>query len=343
MKIYRAIDLFAGIGGIRLGFEQAFESSIKFVFSCEIDENCRKTYRANFDEIPEEDIREYPIPEIEDFDILLAGFPCQSFSRAGKRKGFKGKRGNLFFYIKEILEEKQPEAFFLENVDNLLVHDKGRTFLTIRNILESELKYYLHIKIINAVNFGLAQNRKRIYIIGFKKNLQFKFPKGENDDIKLELFLEEGRREEKYYLSQQYLNTLKKHKERHTARGNGFGYEKIDPKGIANTLVGGGMGLERNLIEDEIFYDPWQPGDNPFKKKNNEGLRKLTERECANLQGFPDNFTFPVVMTQAYKQIANSVPIPVVKAIAKEMKKSLDEEILLKTKRNLQFNLYNYI
>lgn len=338
MRSYKAIDLFAGIGGIRLGFQLAFGNQIEFVFSCEIDKLCRKTYYANFKELPYHDIRKYPTRGIQKFDILLAGFPCQPFSRAGKRKGFKDDYGNLFFYIRDILKEKKPSSFFLENVDNLFIHNKGRTFSIIRFILESELKYYIHFKILNSCDFGLPQNRKRMYIVGFKNNLKFKFPHNNLKKNSLEYMLEKNVGI-KYFLSQKYLRTLEKHKQRHQNKGSGFGYKVLLRDDIANTLVCGGMGRERNLIIEKLPNDVHQ-----FirKKKNLKGIRMLTERECANLQGFPKEYKFPVPTTQAYKQIANSVPIPVVKAIASEMKKSLDDNKIMPSKRKLQLSLNNF-
>ncbi len=342
-KIYKGIDLFAGIGGIRLGFQQAFKDTIEFVFSCEIDEYCRKTYHANFGVWPEIDIRDFPIREIPDFDILMAGFPCQAFSKVGYREGFNDERGNLFFYIRDIIKKKQPISFFLENVDNLIIHDKGRTFSIIKYILESELKYYIQYKILNAMDFGLPQRRKRIFIVGYKKNLRFEFPEGDGGNPVVGDILETKLIEEKYYLSQQLFNTLKNHRERHKLKGHGFGYKVIGRKEAANTIVCGGMGAERNLLLDKIYYTPWKPGDDPFKKKNKEGLRKMTEREWARLQGFPDSFVFPVSMTQAYKQLANSVPVPVIKAIASKMKNTLEDYKILKSKRKLQKNLSHYL
>lgn len=341
-KIYEAIDLFAGIGGIRLGFEQTFKDRVKFVFSNEINDFVCETYERNFKENPKGDIRKVNIGEIPDFDILLAGFPCQAFSIAGAKNGFEDERGNFFFYIEDILEAKKPECFLLENVKYFQHHDKGRTFSIIKHILEDKLKYFIHYKILSAADFGLPQKRERIYIVGFKRNLKFEFPKGNNSDVKIKDILEEDV-ELKYYLSQQYLNALKEHKRRHKAKGHGFGYMVIDRDDIANTIVGGGMGKERNLVKDKIKYDYWKPGDDPLKKKNNEGIRKMTEREWARLQGFPDDFEFPVSMTQSYKQLANSVPVNVIRAIALEMKRSLDDHIILKSNRKIQKKLEAFL
>ena len=330
-RIYRGIDLFAGIGGIRLGFEQAFKDDIEFVYGNEIDDFCCETYEVNFGENLKGDIREVNISEeIPEFDILVAGFPCQAFSIAGAKKGFKDKRGNLFFYIEDILKEKKPVAFLLENVKHLQHHKKGQTFQIIHDALVKKLKYHIYYTVLNATDFGLAQKRERIYIVGFKEPLKFEFPVGKKNGVKIEDILEEDV-DIKYYLSQQYLNTLKEHRRRHEAKGHGFGYQIIDHKGIANTIVCGGMGKERNLVKDKIKYKSWKEGYDPFKFKNNEGVRKMTECEWARLQGFPEEFEFPVSMTQAYKQLANSVAVPVIKAIALEMKKSLENGIELKS------------
>lgn len=336
---YRAIDLFAGIGGIRLGFQKVFGDELEFVFSSEIDPNCQQTYKANFHEVPMGDITQVAAEDIPDFDILLAGFPCQAFSIAGFQKGFEDTRGTLFYEIARILEAKKPAAFFLENVENLKNHDQKRTFRMIRKVLESDLKYFVHHKILNAKYFGLPQNRPRIYIIGFKHQLKFKFPRGSKDIPKLSDILEKEVAEN-YYLSQEYLNGLKKHKERHQNKGHGFGYEILDPNGVAYTLVLGGMGRERNLIKDKIPPNAFQDGEDDLRKRNNEGIRKLTEREFGRLQGFPDDFIIPVSMTQAYRQFANSVPIPVVTAIAREIKKSLDSQIKGKGGRQSSFDDY---
>ena len=203
-------------------------------------------------------------------------------------------------------------------------HDKGRTFKTIEDILVNELGYTIYYTILDASLFGLPQKRKRLYIIGFKEDIKFEFPEGVDRNDRIGNILEKDVNT-KYFLSQQYLNTLKNHRERHESKGNGFGYRVLARNDVANTIVCGGMGKERNLVKDIIRYDAWKPGDDPFKKKNNEGIRKMTEREWARLQGFPDTFKFPVSMTQAYKQIANSVPVPVIKAVASKMKKSLEK------------------
>ena len=327
--IYKAIDLFSGIGGIRLGFVLAFKERIKFVYANEIDQFSCETYKANFGENPQGDITKVNLENIPDFDILLAGFPCQAFSIAGKKRGFNDIRGSLFFNIANILKHKKPDAFLLENVKHLVNHDKGRTFQIIKDVLTEDLEYFIHTKILNAKDFGVPQNRERIFIVGFKKNYEFKFPEPLNIDVKIEEILEEPV-EESYYLSHEYLEGLKKHRARHEAKGNGFGYEVIPKNGIANALVCGGMGRERNLVKDKFLPNAWKKEGDDIQLRNEEGLRKMTPREWARLQGFPDSFKFPVSMTQSYKQLGNSVSVPVIKAIAEQMKFTLDNRIIIK-------------
>lgn len=322
------IDLFAGIGGFRLALQQL---GGKCIFSSEWDKQAQKTYYANFGEIPFGDItlestKKY-IPER--FDILCAGFPCQSFSIAGKREGFNDVRGTLFFDVAEILRRKQPDAFLLENVKGLIGHDKGRTLSTILRVLREDLGYYVpEPEVLNAKDFGVPQNRERIFIVGFHERTgvsSFKYPSPvcnltNNNFLSVR---EEKEVPSKYYLSTQYIDTLRNHKKRHEERGNGFGYEIIPDDGIANAIVVGGMGRERNLVIDNRLTD-FVPTTNIKGEVNREGIRRMTPREWARLQGFPDDFSIPVSDTAAYKQFGNSVAIPAVKATAKNILKALN-------------------
>jgi len=325
----RIIDLFAGIGGIRLGFDKAFGEGCSTVFVCEWDKKCVDTYRANF---PEEtnfagDITKIKEENIPPFDICLAGFPCQAFSMAGKRQGFDDNyyglcRGTLFLDVARICEYHKPKVIFCENVKNLLNHDKKRTFQIIKKTFES-IGYKVFYKVLNSADFGVPQHRERVYIVCFRKDIApetFEFPTGIERIIKIKDILEPAPVASKYYLSEQYLNTLKKHKERQAERGNGFGYEVRDLNSIAGTIVCGGMGHERNLIVDERA----PLIDKPKKPINTEGIRKMTPREWARLQGFGDDFVFPNADTVTYKQLGNSVTVPVIESIAKEIKKVLD-------------------
>jgi DNA (cytosine-5)-methyltransferase 1 len=328
--LYKTIDLFAGIGGIRLGFEQT--KRVKNIFSAEIDKFAAQTYQANFKDNPLCDITKVDEHALDDFDILLAGFPCQAFSIAGKKGGFDDTRGTLFFDVARIIKAKQPQAFLLENVKGLTHHDKGKTFRTIINVLEKELGYTVYSSLLNAKDFGIPQKRERIYIVGFKAPTSFAFPHPTKLTPKIEDILEENEVSAKYYLSNTYLQTLKAHKNRHKEKGNGFGYEVIDTNSIANTLVVGGMGRERNLIKDNRLCD-FEPKTNIKGPINKEFIRKMTPREWARLQGFPDTFSIPVSDTQAYRQFGNSVSVPVIYQIAKRIIDTLDMQTLQKSER----------
>ena len=477
---YKMIDLFAGIGGIRLGFEEGFDGEIKTVFVSEIDDFAKRTYKENFKDDFEiaGDIREVSSDEIPHFNIVAAGFPClsentlvltfdgykridkikigdlvltgdgsyhtvsavirqgikktykvkvktkhgileiratdnhkfyavdddglmgfvplskimkdiseyrllcffseesrvrnkgeevlgeildvsefenelvydigingvhsfyanhilthncQAFSIAGKRMGFNDEfrgnnRGNLFLEIARICEEHKPEVIFCENVKGLLSHDKGRTFNVMRKTFE-EIGYDVFYEILNSKDFGLAQNRERIYIVCFRKDLDikdFEFPEGTYDKKVIRDILDEAPVSSKYYLSDTYLEALRSHKKRHENKGNGFGYEIRDLDNISGTVSCGGMGRERNLIIDEREHS-LVPVTNIKGKINRENIRKMTPREWARLQGFPDDFKTPCSDTQSYKQFGNSVSVPVIKEIAKKIKAALEK------------------
>ena len=329
---FKSIDLFAGIGGIRLGFDQAFGDKIETVFVSEWDEFAQKTYKANFHDDLEiaGDITKIDEKNIPDFDICLAGFPCQAFSLAGQRKGFaddyKGmSRGTLFFDVARICSEHKPKVIFCENVKGLTIHDKGRTFKIIVNTLR-EIGYTVFYKVLNSKDFGVPQNRERIYIVAFRNDIapgEFIFPASTDDTKRIKDILEEKSVSARYYLSVCYLETLKKHKARHEAKGNGFGYEVRSLDDIAGAIVCGGMGRERNLIVDKRQTD-LTPVTHIKGKINEEGIRKMTPREWARLQGFPDNYTLPLADVHLYKQLGNSVTVPVIKAIALKIREILE-------------------
>jgi DNA (cytosine-5)-methyltransferase 1 len=319
------IDLFAGIGGFRIAMQSL---GGKCVFTSEWDEQAKKTYKANFGEVPFGDITKEETKKFipDGFDVLCAGFPCQAFSIAGKRGGFEDTRGTLFFDVAEIIRRKKPKAIFLENVKGLFNHDKGNTLKTILNVLRNDLGYYVpDPKILNAKNFGVPQNRERIFIVGFREDLNidtFEYPKPTNKNAKFEDIKEEKVVSVKYYLSDTYLNTLINHKKRHESKGNGFGYEIIPDDGTANAVVCGGMGRERNLVYDDRLED-FRPVTHIKGEVNRQGIRKMTPREWARLQGFPDNFIIPVADASAYKQFGNSVAVPAIKATANEIIKKI--------------------
>jgi len=328
MEILRSIDLFAGIGGIRLGFERAFKGSIRTVFASEWDIQAQKTYKANFTDAVDVtgDITAIAEDAVPPFDICLAGFPCQAFSLAGRRKGFeddyKGlSRGTLFFDVARIAAHHRPKVIFAENVKGLTIHDRGRTFKIIRGTLE-ELGYTVHTKVLNSRDFGVPQNRERIYIVAFRSDIDstsFTFPEPTDSSKSIADILEEQPVSPKYYISDVYLETLRKHRARHEAKGNGFGYEVRDHDDVAGALVCGGMGRERNLIVDHRQKN-LVPVTHIKGKINREGIRKMTPREWARLQGFPDDFVLPVADVHLYRQFGNTVTVPVIEAIAQQIR-----------------------
>ena len=325
---YKSIDLFAGIGGIRLGFEYAFKKNMTTIFISEIDKKAQETYKANFNDKfnINGDITKIDEKEIPKHDILLAGFPCQAFSVAGFKKGFDDIRGTLFFDIVRIAKYHKPKVIFCENVKNLVTHDNGKTFKRITEILK-KIGYKVYSEVINSKNFGVPQNRERVYIVAFRKNINssnFIFPIKKDDSKKIVDILEKKEVSPKYYLSDVYLECLRNHKQRHRLKGNGCGYEIRDKNEIARTLVCGGIGRERNLIVDKKLTN-FNPVTNIKGKINREFIRKLTPREWARLQGFPDNFKLIVADTHLYKQLGNTVTVTVIEAIAENIKKILDE------------------
>lgn len=303
------IDLFAGIGGMRIAYESAGGHC---VYSNEWNKYSQQTYFANFGEQPDGDITQVNENDIPDHDILVAGFPCQPFSIAGVSKkqslgratGFEDKtQGTLFFDICRILKAKRPKAFMLENVKNLCSHDKGRTFKVITESLD-ELDYDVFYQVLDGQNY-VPQHRERILIVGFdrkrygdKVDFEFKLTPVEPKPVMRNIL--ETDVDDKYTLSDKLWNYLQNYAEKHKAAGNGFGYGIADPDGVARTL-------SARYFKDgsEILIE--QPGKNP---------RRLTPRECARLQGFPESFKIPVSDTQAYKQFGNSVVVPLMSNVA---------------------------
>jgi DNA (cytosine-5)-methyltransferase 1 len=318
---FKFIDLFAGIGGFRLAMQNL---GGKCVFTSEWDKDAQKTYRANFGEVPFGDITKEETKKFipDGFDVLCAGFPCQAFSIAGKRGGFEDTRGTLFFDVAEIIKRKKPKAIFLENVKGLRNHNGGKTLATILNVLRNDLDYFVpEPQIINAKDFGVPQQRERIYIVGFRKDqgiTEFEYPKPLKKKVKFADVKEKKVPATKYFLSTQYVQTLINHKERHESKGNGFGYAIIPDDGIANSIVVGGMGRERNLVYDHRITD-FTPTTHIKGTVNREGIRKMTPREWARLQGFPDKYVIPVADASAYKQFGNSVAVPAIQATANKL------------------------
>lgn len=300
---FKFIDLFAGIGGIRRPFS---ELGGECVFSSEIDKYAQKTYKANWGEMPSGDITKIDEKDIPKFDILLAGFPCQAFSNAGKKEGFNDSRGTMFFEIERILSYHHPKAIFLENVKGLLSHDKGNTFKIMKNILEEKLKYKLFVKVLNAKDFGVPQNRERIMIVGFKNhNINFSFPEVYKYKVKVgDILLDDKEVDPKYTISDKIWESHKKRKENHLKKGNGFGYSLFN---------------KNSEYTSTISARYYKDGSEILIEQDKKNPRKLTPREACRLQGFSDDFKIVVSDTQAYKQFGNSVPTKMIEEVAKKI------------------------
>lgn len=340
---FNFIDLFAGIGGIRLPFQ---ELGGKCVFTSEWDKFAQKTYSRNFGEMPHGDITQISASDVPDHDVLLAGFPCQAFSQAGLRQGFHDTRGTLFFEIQKILAKKRPKAFLLENVKQLRGHDKGRTLQTILEILRGEyeehipksvllsmsaearealdtrLNYWVDYRVLRAADFGVPQNRERVYIVGFDKSAfpsvdfdaLFKWPEPTGEKTSLGKILESNKKvDPRYTISDRLWAGHQRRRVEHKEKGNGFGYSLFNRQSpYANTI-------SARYYKDgsEILIDQSDVGKNP---------RKLTPRECARLQGFPEDFVVDYVSdVQAYKQFGNSVSVPVIRHLAEAITTTMEE------------------
>lgn len=310
--LFTFVDLFAGIGGIRIPFQQ---NGGKCVFTSEWDKFAQKTYKINFGDIPAGDITQITSESIPNFDILLAGFPCQPFSQAGLKKGFSDTRGTLFFEIERIITDKRPKAFLLENVKQLKGHDRGRTLKVIIEHLK-ELNYTVDIDVLRAADFGVPQNRERLFIVGFDKKyfsinetFEFKFPIPPKPMTNVGDILEENV-DEKYTISDRLYEGHLRRKREHKLKGNGFGFSLFDASSSYT-----------NTLSARYYKDG---SEILISQGDNKNPRKLTPRECARLQGFPESFIIPVSDTQAYKQFGNSVAIPVVKAVSDKMVEQLN-------------------
>lgn len=312
-KTLKTIDLFAGIGGIRIGFEKA---GFKTVFANDFDIKCKQTYDLNFidSKLVVEDIKKINIKKLPQFDFVLGGFPCQAFSIAGYRKGFNDEkgRGNLFFDIAKILDERKPKGFLLENVKNLQSHDNGKTFKIIEETLKN-LGYHTKAKVLNSMEYGnIPQNRERIYIVGFRNKKycdNFEFPKPVKLTKKVTDLLEKNVSEKYYYNDKPLFERLKGEvKEEGKVYQWRRQYVRENKSGVCPTLTANmGMG-----------------GHNVPIIKDKKGIRKLTPLECLRIQGFPLSYKLPDINDSAlYKQIGNSVSVPVIEAVAKQMMKAI--------------------
>jgi DNA (cytosine-5)-methyltransferase 1 len=296
------IDLFAGIGGTRIPFE---ELGYECVFSSECDESAQEMYEANFGERPKGDISKIPSEEIPDHNILLAGFPCQPFSIIGNGQGFADTRGTLFFEIERILRDKKPIAFLLENVKRLISHDNHGTFKAIRTKLEM-LGYFIHWKILNALDFGLPQKRERVIIVGFRENYPFRFPQPLRAIIPLREIIEDHSRVDKKYFASKTI--IKKRLDR--VKG-----KNIPKPSIWHENKAGDIGIHE-------FSCALRAGAS-YNYLLVDGIRRLTPREHLLLQGFPKDFKIVVSDYQVRKQAGNSVPVPMIRAVAQQMQKAM--------------------
>ncbi|MCL4200393.1 DNA (cytosine-5-)-methyltransferase [Patescibacteria group bacterium] len=302
-KKFKFIDLFAGIGGTRIAFERAGGGC---VFSSEWDLSCQKTYQANFNEIPHGDITKIEGDDIPDFDVLVAGFPCQPFSSIGKRQGFMhATQGTLFYDVLRIIKNKKNKAFLLENVPGLTTHDGGNTFKIILKALD-EVGYKVFTKILDAADFGVPQQRKRIYIVGFRKDIygdiNFEFPKPSINKVFINEFIEKD--------ATGY--SISKHLQ------DAYLFKKADGRPMVidkNSKI-----QVKTLVSS---YHKIQRLTGTFVRDGETGLRLLTVNECKAIMGFPKDYLFPVSRTQMYRQLGNSVAVPVVEAVAKQITKVL--------------------
>jgi DNA (cytosine-5)-methyltransferase 1 len=352
--LFSFVDLFAGIGGIRIPFQ---EQGGFCSFTSEWDKFSQKTYKINFGHEPSGDITKVSPFEIPNHDILLAGFPCQAFSQAGLKKGFEDTRGTLFFEVQKILVHKRPKSFLLENVKQFKNHDKGRTFKTILEVLtgtsnidknvinkldmsddakealSTKLNYWVTYKVLKSNDFGVPQKRERVYIVGFDKDQfpkdfdfenNFSYPDPIKKKNKVGSILENNKKvDPKYTLSDRLWAGHQLRKKMHIEKGNGFGYSLFDKESEYTNTISARYykdGSEVLISQDEI-------GKNP---------RRLTPRECAKLQGFPNDYIIPVSDSQAYKQFGNSVSVPVIRAISLKMIDILKSANLLSIRKSVQ-------
>ena len=307
-KKFKFIDLFAGIGGIRIAFERA---GGQCVFTSEWDKPCQVMYEANFGDKPFGDITKIVADEVPDHDILTGGFPCQAFSIIGNGRGFADTRGTLFFDVERILRAKQPKAFLLENVKQLTTHDNGRTFKIILEHLEN-LGYFVHYKVLNGLDFGVPQKRERIMIVGFKENHPFEFPRNGAETKKLADILEPERQiDKKHFLSDYFRQKLqRKLKEQ--------GKKIMTRPVVIHENKGGNLGIHP--------FSTALRANGSYNYVTVNGERRLTPREMLRLQGYPDTFKMVVPDTQVRKQAGNSVVIPKIEAVARAMVQAMNQK-----------------
>ena len=308
---FKFIDLFAGVGGIRIAFES---QGGKCVFTSEWDKFAQQTYEANYGDVPHGDLTKIDASDVPPHDIVLGGFPCQPFSNAGLKKGFDDTRGTLFFDVARIVELHRPSMILLENVKGFARHDKGRTLAVVTRVLD-DLGYNVFTKILNAKDFGVPQNRERIFIVGINRDkvgdVGFTFPEPSGIPTKLGDILEK-RVEAKYTLSDKLWQGHQRRKLEHQRKGNGFGYSLFSRNSVYTSTI------------SARYY---KDGSEILIEQRNKNPRRLTPREAARLQGFPESFVIPVSDGQAYKQFGNSVAVPVVTAVAEAMIRVLNDPL----------------
>ena len=310
ISTYKFIDLFAGIGGIRLGFQNIFKEKASFIFSSEIDKHAQNTYNLNFQEIPHGDITKIDEKNIPPHDIILAGFPCQAFSVAGHRKGFEDTRGTLFFDVLRIAQYHKPKVLFLENVKGFVGHDKGNTFKVVKASLE-ELGYNVYTEVLNTKDFGIPQNRERIYIIAFLDTVDFEFPKAQKKEITIHSCLEDEVSEKYYYNGKPLYSKIKDD----VVNPNAVyqwrrKYVRENKSNVCPTLTAN-MGTGGHNVP--IIID-------------SKGIRKLTPKECGNFQGFPNDYKLPSFAdSHLYKQFGNSVSINVIEQLAQKILMAIEK------------------
>jgi DNA (cytosine-5)-methyltransferase 1 len=342
-KVIKFVDLFCGIGGFRLAGES---QGWKCVMSCDNDPFAQKTYEANFGHKPHGDIYEIKSSSVEDFDVLFAGFPCQSFSYSGKGMGFDDKRGVLFYEVLRFLEDKKPKAFLLENVKGLVSHDSGRTL----TVIEKELKlagYHIEWRVLNSADFGVPQNRERWYCVGFKEKLDFTFPESLGKKVVLKDILEKNLKDDSLKLSPIWEKRLDRHFKSKLERVPHNDFDKNSNRGkhgvfsflkpdetlrfhmgdVKKTQIQEGFFTSSNSIAPTIIANRvpqlW------------DLRRKLSLKECIKLQGFPNNFKFPCSAAQSYKQLGNSITVPVVQKLVEQINLALQGSSKT-TKRQLE-------
>lgn len=305
---FKFIDLFAGIGGMRIAFEKV---GGECVFSSEWDKFAQQTYAANFGDTPHGDITQVELAAVPRHDILIGGFPCQPFSHAGLKRGFEDTRGTLFFDVARIIDHRKPSMVLLENVKGFTTHDKGRTMAVVKETLE-DLGYNVFHKVLNAKDFGVPQNRERVFIVAINKkkmgSIGFEFPTPKKVETQVGDILD-AEVDEKYTISNKLWAGHKRRLKEHRAKGNGFGYSLFHAKSPYTSTI------------SARYY---KDGSEILIEQKDANPRKLTPREAARLQGFPEKFKIPVSDNQAYKQFGNSVAVPVIQAIAKNMVKLLE-------------------